>query len=47
LIPLNEINVKAGICPDVEDNLHLSAEGYGILVKRFAEQILTFIKALK
>jgi lysophospholipase L1-like esterase len=37
----NSYVISSAGCPDAADNLHFSAEGYRMLGKRYAEQMLT------
>jgi Carbohydrate esterase, sialic acid-specific acetylesterase len=39
----NSYVISSAGCPDVADNLHFSAEGYRMLGKRYAEQMLTLL----
>jgi hypothetical protein len=39
----NSYVISSAGCPDVEDNLHFSAEGYRMLGKRYAEQMLVLL----
>jgi lysophospholipase L1-like esterase len=35
--------ISSAGCPDAADNLHFTAEGYQILGKRYAEQMLSLL----
>ena len=39
----NSYVISSAGCPDVADNLHFSAEGYSMLGKRYAEQMLVLL----
>ncbi|MEQ1797784.1 MAG: sialate O-acetylesterase [Lacibacter sp.] len=39
----NSYVISSAGCPDAPDNLHFSAEGYRMLGKRYAEQMLTLL----
>jgi hypothetical protein len=39
----NSYVISSAGCPDAEDNLHFTAEGYRMLGKRYAEQMLTLL----
>jgi hypothetical protein len=39
----NSYVISSAGCPDAADNLHFSAEGYRMLGKRYAEQMLTLL----
>ncbi len=39
----NSYVISSAGCPDAADNLHFTAEGYKILGKRYAEQMLTLL----
>ncbi len=40
----NSYVISSAGCPDASDNLHFTAEGYRILGKRYAEQMLTLLR---
>jgi Carbohydrate esterase, sialic acid-specific acetylesterase len=40
----NAYVISSAGCPDAEDNLHFTAEGYRLLGKRYAEKMLSLLK---